>query len=144
MPAILGHMPDPETVRAVEDVLLSLPQVAIETHSLVHGGMCARTIVIPADTTLTGAQTNMDNICVVSGDITVTTDDGPQRITGFAVLPAKKGAKRVGMTHSETFWTTIWPTDLTDQAEIEAEMTSEADRLGSRRAIENNHTEVIA
>jgi len=137
-------MPDPAAVRAAEDVLLTLPQVPIETHTLVHGGMCARTIVIPAGTTLTGALTNMDNICIVSGDIVVTTDEGVQHIEGFAVLPAKKGAKRAGKTNSLTYWTTVWPTSLTDVTAIEEEMTPEASRLGSRRAIQNNQTEVLA
>lgn len=125
---------DADTVRALEDHLLDLPQVDLGTDHVVHGGMCARTITIPADTLLTGALTNMDNLCVVCGDITVTTDEGTTRLTGYHVLPAKAGAKRAGITHAPTMWTTIWPTTLTDIQAIEDEMTDEADQLQTRRA----------
>jgi len=131
---IPGGMPDPARVCELEDaVLLGLPQVSIETTHVVHGGMCARTIFIPAGTVLTGALTNCDNVCVVCGDITVTTDDGPQRLTGYHVLPAQAGAKRIGLTHSDTWWTTVWPTALADIEAIEDEFTSESQRLATRR-----------
>lgn len=112
---------------------MQLPQVDLSTSHVVHGGMCARTIVIPAGTILTGALTNADNICVMCGDITVTTDDGPVRLTGFHVLPAQAGFKRAGVTHADTYWTTVWPTSLTDVDAIEDEMTSESGQLQTRR-----------
>lgn len=132
--ALLAGMPDPQSVSALESHLLTLPQVDLYTSHVIHGGMCARTIMIAPDTVLTGALTNTDNICVVCGDITVTTDEGPVRLTGYHVLPAKAGAKRAGVTHALTAWTTIWPTTLTDIQAIEDEMTDEADQLQTRRA----------
>ena len=126
-------MPTPEKVAAIEQFALQMPQVDLSTHHLVHAGLCARTILIPAGTLLTGALTNMDNICVVAGDIEVTTDEGVQRITGFAVLPAKAGFKRAGFAHADTWWTTLWPTELQDIEAIENEMTGEADMLQTRR-----------
>lgn len=129
----LSHMASPETVRELERHLLELPQVDLGSAHVVHGGMCARTIFIPALTVLTGALTNCDNICVMHGDITVTTDDGPLRLTGFHVLPARAGFKRAGMTHADTYWTTIFKTDKTDVNEIENDMTPEADMLQTRR-----------
>lgn len=131
--SLLSGMPDVATVRALEAHLLTLPQVDLGTTHVVHGGMYARTILIPAGTMLTGALTNCDNICVICGDITVTTDDGPQRLTGYHVIPAKAGAKRVGAAHADTWWTTLWPTDLSDVADIENEVTDEADHLQTRR-----------
>ena len=131
---LLSQMPTPEKVAALEKFALQMPQVDLSTSHLVHAGLCARTILIPAGTLLTGAQTNMDNICVVFGDIEVTTDDGVQRLTGFNVLPAKAGFKRAGFAHSDTWWTTLWPTELQDIDAIEDEMTGEADMLQTRRA----------
>lgn len=125
-------MPTPEAVRRMEDMLLQLPQIDLRTEQLVHGGMAVRTIFIPAGTVLTGALTNIDNLCVAFGDITVTTDDGPKRLTGFNVVPAMAGAKRAGVAHSDTWWVTIHRTDLTDLEAIEEEMTGEADRLQTR------------
>lgn len=136
--ALLSGMPEPDSVRHLESALLALPQVDLQTAHLVHGGLCARTIVIPAGTILTGAQTNIDNICLVAGDITVTTDNGPVRLTGYNVIPAKAGFKRAGVAHADTIWTTIWPTELTEVAAIEDEMSSESSLLQTRRALTSN------
>jgi hypothetical protein len=130
---IVTGMPDPESVRQLEDHLIGLPQVDLGTSHVVHGGMYARTVLIPAGTTMTGAMTNADNICVVCGDITVTTDDGPMRLVGFHVLPAKAGAKRVGVAHADTYWTALFVTDKADIQDIEAQLTDESERLLTRR-----------
>lgn len=126
---LLACMPDPSSVRRLEDVLLQMPQIDLHTQMLVHGGMAARTITIPAGTVLTGALTNCDNICVCCGDITVTTDAGTQHLVGVHVLPARAGAKRAGIAHSDTVWVTIHRTDLTEPDAIDAEMTNEHARL---------------
>ena len=128
----LSLMASPEAVRALEQHMLQLPQVDLDTQHLVHGRMYARTILIPAGVVLTGALTNCDNICVVHGDITVTTDDGTVRLTGFHVIPALAGAKRAGIAHADTYWTMICQTELTDVHAIEDEITSESHLLQSR------------
>ena len=129
----ISLMASPEAVRELERHMLQLPQVDLSTENVVHGGMCARTILIPAGTVLTGALTNCDNICVLHGDISVTTDDGTVRLTGFHVLPARAGFKRAGWAHADTYWTTVWPTELTDIKSIEDEMTDESSLLQTRR-----------
>lgn len=129
---VLG-MPSVEAVRALEALMLTLPQVQVETHTVTHGKVSARAVFIPAGSVLTGALTNLDNVCIVLGDITVTTDVGPQRITGFGMLPANRGAKRVGEAHADTWWITVHHTELTDPRAIEDEMTDESASLQSRR-----------
>ncbi len=126
---LLSAMPDPESVRRLEALLLTCAQVDVATQTVVHGEMCARTIMIPAGTVLTGTQTNRDNICIVCGDITVTTDDGPQRLKGFHVLQAKAGFKRAGIAHADTWWTTVHHTRETEMEKIEQEMTNESHLL---------------
>ena len=133
--SLLGGMPSVAAVRELEAHLLTLPQVDLATNHVIHGGMCARTILIPAGVVLTGALTNCDNVCIVCGDITVTTDEGPQRLAGYHVLPAKAGAKRAGVAHADTWWTTIHRTDLVSISDIEDEMTDESAGLGSRRQL---------
>jgi len=123
----------PEMVHELELELLKQPQVDLSTQHVVHGGMCARTIFIPAGTVLTGALTNCDNICVIHGDITVTTDEGTRQLTGFHVLPARAGFKRAGWTHADTYWTTLFVTDKTEIADIEREMTDEHEMLQTQR-----------
>jgi hypothetical protein len=122
-----------EKIRQFEQRLLAMPQVDMETASLIHGEMYARTIFIPANTVLTGTLTNLDNICIVSGDISVTTDDGMRRLIGYHVLPANKGYKRVGYAHRDTYWTTIIHTKAEVVEVAEDEMTSESHLLQSRR-----------
>jgi len=134
----LAGMPDPASVRTLEaEMLQHAAQVDLHTQHLVHAGMYARTIFIPAGTLLTGAQTEVDNVCIVVGDITVTTDDGTRRLTGYYVIPANAGFKRAGIAHADTWWTTLFRTDNTEIAAIEDEVTREADRLQSRRLLEN-------
>lgn len=129
----LPGMPELETVRIAEAYLLTLPQHDLGTRHIVHGGCSVRTIFIPAGGHVTGAQTNLENVCIVHGDITVTTDGGPQRLIGFHVLPANAGSKRYGVAHRDTWWTTVHRTELTDIAAIEDEMTPEAGMLQTRR-----------
>lgn len=142
---VLSRLPSVESVRALEQAVAQLPQIDLQTQTLLHGSMCARTIFIPAGAILTGCLTNIDNICVVHGDITVTTNDGPQRLTGFHVLPASSGFKRAGIAHADTWWTTIHHTDLTDLTAIEEEMTDEVANLQTRRfaAIEQQQQPVL-
>lgn len=122
-------------VRRLEAELAHLPQVDLHSQTLVHGRMAARAIFIPAGTLLTGVLTNIDNISVMVGDITVTTEAGPVRLTGFHVLPACAGFKRAGIAHADTWWATLHHTDLTDVADIEAEMTDEPENLQTRRLV---------
>lgn len=126
-------MPPVEDVRRLEALLLTLPQINLHTKHIVHGKVSARSGLIPAGCALTGALTKIDNICVLIGDITVTTEEGVKRLTGFHVLPAKAGAKRAGIAHADTWWVTLHHTELTDIAAIEDEMTDESAMLLTRR-----------
>jgi hypothetical protein len=131
---LITGMPDPARVRELEALLYQAPQVDLQTAHLFAGGMYARTILIPAGTMLTGALTELDNVCVVCGDITVTTDEGAKRLTGYHVLGAAKGSKRAGLAHADTWWTTLIRTDATTVEDAENEMTAEAGNLQTRRA----------
>lgn len=143
---IAGGMPTNDQVRALEAVLGEMPQPILPPICVAHGGVAARAVLIPAGSVLTGCQTNLDNVCIVLGDITVTTDDGPRRLTGFHMLPASRGTKRVGHAHADTWWVTVHHTKLTDQRDIEDEMTDESASLNSRRqaSIEALHEVLLA
>jgi len=133
-----------EGVERLEQFVLQMPQVDLKTEHLVSGGIYARTIHIPAGTVLTGATHKKDHLNVVIGDITVTTDDGMQRLTGHHVLPAKAGTKRAGYAHSNTTWTTICATALTDIEAIEDELVEESSRLQSRHlALESGPKNIL-
>ena len=57
---------------------------------------------------------------MVYGDITVTSDDGKKRLTGFNIFPGKRGKKRAGYAHSETKWITFCSSpEMDDEAYID-------------------------
>lgn len=120
------------SVDALEREVLALPQVDLRTTHVLSGGVYARTIYIPAGTVLTGATHKKDHVNVVCGDISVTTDEGVKRITGYHVIPTKAGSKRAGVAHADTVWTTICETELTDVEAIEDELVEESARLQTR------------
>jgi len=122
-----------DSVRRLEEQIAHLPQIDMQSQTLVHGRMAARAIFIPAGSLVTGVQTNRDNISIVVGDITVTTEAGPVRLTGFNIIPAGAGFKRAVIAHADTWWATVHHTDLTDISAIEEEMTDEPENLQTRR-----------
>ena len=121
-----------ESIATLKKHIATLPQRTIDTTHLIYGGMYSRTIFIPAGTILTGVHIKLNNICIMSGDITVTTDAGVIRLTGYHVIPAKSGLSRIGISHADTHWTTLFPTELDDVAQIEDSMSDESASLSSR------------
>nr|WP_145546384.1 hypothetical protein [Variovorax boronicumulans] len=121
-----------DKVGALEKAILKVPQVDLSTTHELAGEVYARTIFIPAGTVLTGAAHNKDHVNVMFGDISVSTDEGMVRLTGYHVLPTKAGMKRVGFAHRDTCWTTVFHTKLTDIEAIEDEMTDESEMLQTR------------
>lgn len=121
-----------ELVKKLDEEVSKLPQETIPLQHQVSGGMYARTGVIKAGCLLIGAKHKTDHINVMFGDISVTTDEGIKRLTGYHVLPTKAGMKRAGIAHADTVWTTICKTEKTDLREIEDDLVEEAERLQSR------------
>jgi hypothetical protein len=121
-----------EKVERLEQHLLQYPQVDLKTQHCLSGGVYARSITLPADTIITGAVHKHDHIVIVTGDITVTTEDGPRRFTGQHVFPVAAGSKRAGFAHAETVWTTVHSTNKTSPEDIEDDLVEEADRLQTR------------
>lgn len=122
-----------DRVNELEALILQVPQTDLQTRHELSGGVYARSIFIPAGTVLTGARHKKDHVNIVFGDITVSTDDGMKRITGYHVIPTKAGMKRVGFAHADTAWTTVCHTELTDIEEIENELVEEAEKLQTRQ-----------
>ena len=82
-------------------------------------GMYARELFIPAGIVLTGAIHKTEHLCVMYGDIEIQSEDGGGRYTGYQTFVSKPGAKRLGYTFSDTYFTTFHPTPLTDVDELE-------------------------
>lgn len=122
-----------DKVRQLEARTAKLEQVEIPTDHVLHGGMYARTIKIPAGVLLTGAHIKRSTMLVISGHVTVFVGDGSIEITGYQVLPASAGRKQAFLAHADTFVTMLFPSEAASVEAAEHEFTDEADRLLSRR-----------
>lgn len=121
-----------DSILELEAEILKVDQVDLGTTHCIGGGFYARTIMVPGGVVLTGATHKKDSMCIVFGDITVTTDSGPVRMTGHNVFHSKAGNKRAGIAHVDTYWTNVWQTELTTIADIEDELAVESDKLQTR------------
>lgn len=108
-----------------QEEMKKLPQVNIEAKHVFVNGMCTRTIMIPKGTTLIGAIHLTDHVNIMCGDITIYSEMGQHRLTGYHVIPSESGTKRMGFAHEDTCWTTILKTDLTSAQEVEKLLTAE-------------------
>lgn len=119
-------------VRQLEAANMQREQTPIVTHHLIHAGMYARTITIPANTVLTGALIKRATILIFNGDATVTLGDGVKRLTGYHVIAASAHRKQAFLAHTDTQLTMLFPTQARDIESVEAEFTDEAELLFSR------------
>jgi hypothetical protein len=139
--ALLSTNPTPEQLAQLEALMLSVESVKgvvdlrTQHHHADGNRLYGRSILLPADHVLLGGEHTAGCLIVCVGDITVTTDDGPVRLTGINVLPGKPGSQRVGHAHTDTFWLTVHvnPTAADNVAAIEDALCPQAERLMSRR-----------
>lgn len=121
-----------DRVRAFEAQALALPQVDIATHHVIHGGMYARTICIPAGVVLTGAQIKLATVLIVSGHVRVTVGEETRELEGYHVLAASAGRKQAFLALADTHLTMVFPSRAACVEDAEREFTDESDRLFSR------------
>lgn len=115
----------------LEDEILKLPQVEMTTHHVIHGGMYARTITVPAGVVATGALIKVATILVVNGHARVTVGDECVDVVGYHVIPAGAGRKQGIFAVTDTSVTMLFATDAESVADCEIEFTDEAPRLAS-------------
>ena len=109
------------------------PQVNIDTEHCFHAGMYARTIVIPANTALTGVLIKIPTLLIVEGSVWVTIGDEVRLIMGYEVIPCAANRKTAYMTRCETRVTMIFTTRAETVEAAESEFTDEPDLLMTRR-----------
>lgn len=150
-PAVLPNTPTREQIERFEGELLALEGqgagVEIDTWHHFADGLVARTIFIPAGTLLTGAAHRAEHLNVCFGDIEVWTEQGMRRFTGYHVIPSLPGAKRVGRTFADTWWTTVHlnPTNERDIVALGDALIEAPEQLQHRRAaLTHIVTEAIA
>jgi hypothetical protein len=131
-----------DSVKRLTSCLMDLEAIGlgvpIDTWHEFADGLVARTIRIPAGVVLTGVKHKAEHLNVCFGDISVVTEQGvTKRMTGYHVLPSLPGIERAGLTHAETWWTTIHlnPGNERDLAKLEDALVFDADQLQARRFI---------
>ena len=109
--ALVAGTPTREKFFAMEKLMQDMPQVDLGMVRLVGAGMLAQKIFIPKGVTLTGQIHKKEHLnIVVSGDITVATEDGNARIDatqGPVMMLSRPGTKRAGFANEDTVWITI-------------------------------------
>lgn len=132
-PAV-AEAPSLRQIERFEAYLLQFEQREIELVHWLAGGQYFRQVLIPADTLATGAVHLADHISVmVYGDMTVSTDAGMQRVSGYQAWAGRAGFKRVGYAHADTLWLTVHRTDAQTVEQAEAELFADAPMLLSNR-----------
>lgn len=126
-----------DKIHQFELFTLAMPQVDISTNHVLHGGMYARTIMIPAGVVLTGALIKIATILIVQGDVTVHIGEEAIDLCGYHVLPASANRKQAFFAKTDTYLTMIFSSNVETVEEAEMEFTDDADRLISRKS--NNH-----
>lgn len=118
----------------VQDKLLKLPQIDIQTDHVIHGGMYTRTIRLAAGVVLMGALVKVSTMLIVSGRTRVFTGEGWIELDGYHVIPARAGRKQIFVTQEDTNITMIFRTEAQDVEQAEQEFTDEAEALMSKQS----------
>lgn len=130
-----------DRVRELEKATGAMPQAEISTHHVLHGGLYARTVMIPAGVVITGALIEVATLLILDGDCTVGLGDGRvEHFEGRHVLPASAHRKQAFLARRDTHLTMVFATNAQSVEEAEDEFTREADRLMSRQP---NHANTI-
>lgn len=131
-PRFMAPAPSKQDVIALQEKMLELPQTLVTVDHFIHAGMYSRTAFIPAGVLGVGVEWCQDNIVILVGDITLTTDEGVVRMRGHNILKANSGIKRVLLAHQDTYFTAIFTTKATDVFDAETELSRECDFMQTR------------
>lgn len=119
------RLPTQSEIYAVEEELKKLPQADFHLVNRFADGLYAREVTMEKNCFLTSKIHLKEHFAVIlTGDVSVWTDEEYQRIKAPFVMVTKPGTKRVLFAHEETRWITFHATNAKTQAEAEAELVS--------------------
>lgn len=124
---------DVAKVTGLEKAILEHPQVDIFTDHVIHAGMYARTIFVPAGVVLTGVLMKLATILIISGRFILYAGDKAVELNGYHVMTGYPNRKQAGVAITDTWVTMIFPTDAKSVKEGEEQFTDEAYNLSSRK-----------
>ena len=103
--------------------MLDMPQVHIEPVHTFGPGFYARTIHIPAGSTLTAKVHATEHIFLLTaGEMLLATEDGTMRVSAPFQCVARPGLKRVGYAVTDCAVTNVHITPETDLLKLEAQL----------------------
>jgi hypothetical protein len=124
-PALLAlPLPSREAIQAFQREIAKYAEEMPEAEHFFAKGQYGREFRVKAGKFLTGKIHRHEHLVMLaSGEVTINTDKGMERITGPKMWVSPAGAKRVLYTHTDcVFWTAhLNLTNTRDLAEIEAE-----------------------
>ena len=130
------------SVDALEQAFKLNEQTVIPTHHVLHGGMYARTITIPAGIAITGALIKRATLLIVEGQGMVYAGEGGRKINGYKVFSASAHRKQVFVAETDLNMTMVFPTSAKTIDEAEQEFTDDFESLWSRNPDAVNHVNI--
>ncbi len=129
-----------DKVNALADETKKLPQIHIPHHHMLHGGMYARSIMLPAGVVLTGLLIKVPTILIISGQLYIYSETGTTELSGYHVLAGAAHRKSAFCAVIDTSMTMLFATKAKTVKEAEDELTDEVAELMSRMDPATNHT----
>jgi len=118
-------LPTQAEMYELEAHLLQLPQADFSLINRFADGLYARQVTIRQGCLLTSKIHMKEHFAfILTGDISVWTDQDYQRIKAPCVLTTQPGTKRVLLAHEDTVWITVHACNAKTQQEAEAELVS--------------------
>jgi len=126
-------VPPPQSIRIptvgdiyeIEAELLKQPQIDFQLVNRFADGLYARQVTMSAGAFVTSRIHLKEHFAfVMTGDVSIWTDQDYQRVKAPAVLVTRPGTKRVLLIHEESTWVTVHATNAKTQEEAEAELTT--------------------
>lgn len=115
-----------QKVEVLQAEISKHPQYEPPTEHIFHGGMYCRQVWRPAGCLIVGKVHKKEHFyMIVSGTVTVTTDDGVQTITGPVLLCSKPGTKRAVYAETDALCMTIHRVDSQTVESAEAELVED-------------------
>lgn len=124
---------DFKKLKAIEDQLVALPQVEIETKHHLHAGVYSRTIKIPAGVAVGGVTMKRTTQLIISGHVRLTFGSQAVELKGYHVLDGAPGRRQIAYALEDTYCTMLFATDAQTVEEAENEFTDEANKLLTRK-----------
>lgn len=112
-----------DKVKTLQMELAKLPQYQPETKHYFHGGLYCREVFRHAGVLVVGAVHKKEHMyLIVSGTVSITTDDGVQTVTGPHLFLSKPGTKRAVFAETDALCMTFHAIEEKSIEEVEAEL----------------------